>query len=131
MQFTVGPLRIIIDIKSTRLETAQLYYVLAKVFENKSFVSGVDVFINISYFLFLFLDLVLSLPDGWPQFKNRPWRRRSCELVQSTSSCVRKAVAHLHQLQDLVDLLHKTDNFEGEGRSSKRRSSSISGMLFP
>ncbi|KAK2574373.1 Coiled-coil domain-containing protein 178 [Acropora cervicornis] len=71
-------------------------------------------------------NLVLSLPDGWPQFKNRPWRRRSCELVQSTSSCVRKAVAHLHQLQDLVDLLHKTDNFEGEGRSSKRRSSSIS-----
>lgn len=71
-------------------------------------------------------DLVLSLPDGWPQFKNRPWRRRSCELVQSTSSCVRKAVAHLHQLQDLVDLLHKTDNFEGEGRSSKRRSSSMS-----
>ena len=74
-----------------------------------------------------FPDIVPSLPEGWPQFKNRLWRRRSCELVKSTSSCVRKAVSHLHQLQDLVDLCYKTENFDEDERFSKHRSSGISG----
>lgn len=67
-------------------------------------------------------DLFLSLPEGWPQFKNKTWRRRSCELVKSTSSCVRKAVSHLHQLQDLVDLFYKVENVDEDERFSKQRS---------
>lgn len=74
-----------------------------------------------------FPDIVPSLPEGWPRFKNRLWRRRSCELVKSTSSCVRKAVSHLHQLQDLVDLCYKTESFDEDEKFSKHRSSGISG----
>lgn len=73
--------------------------------------------------------MVPSLPEGWPQLSNRLWRRRSCELVKSTSSCVRKAVSHLHQLQDLVDLFYKTETVEEDERFSKHRSSGISGVV--
>lgn len=73
-------------------------------------------------------DIVPSLPEGWPQFRNRLWRRRSCELVKSTSSCVRKAVSHLHQLEDLVDLFYKIEHFDEDGRFSKQRSSVVSDL---
>lgn len=71
-------------------------------------------------------DIVPCLPEGWPQFKSRLWRRRSCELVKSSSSCVRKAVSHLHQLQDLVDLFYKTEHFDEDERLSKQRFSAVS-----
>ncbi|KAJ7387735.1 hypothetical protein OS493_001078 [Desmophyllum pertusum] len=75
-------------------------------------------------------DIVPSLPEGWPQFRNRSWRRRSCELVKSTSSCVRKAVSHLHQLQDLIDLFCTTGLPDEEERFSKQRSSVASDLEF-
>ena len=74
-------------------------------------------------------DIVPSLPEGWPQFKSRLWRRRSCELVKSSSSCVRKAVSHLHQLQDLVDLFYKTERFDEDERLSRQRFSAVSGAV--
>ena len=80
------------------------------------------------YVLMLSLDTVIALPEGWPQFQNRPWRRRSCELVKSTSSCIRKAVSHLHQLQDLLDTFQKGD-VPDDGRFRKQRSSVTSGKL--
>ncbi|XP_020616099.1 coiled-coil domain-containing protein 178-like [Orbicella faveolata] len=75
-------------------------------------------------------DIVPSLPEGWPQFRNRSWRRRSCELVKSTSSCVRKAVSHLYQLQDLIDSFYMTEFLEEEERFSKQRSSMTSDLEF-
>lgn len=75
-------------------------------------------------------DIVPFLPEGWPQFKNRPWRRRSCELIKSTSSCVRKAVSHLYQLQDLIDSFYMTGFSEEEERFSKQRSSVASDLEF-
>ncbi|KAL9979922.1 hypothetical protein ACROYT_G008441 [Oculina patagonica] len=75
-------------------------------------------------------DIVPSLPEGWPQFQNRLWRRRSCELVKSTSSCVRKAVSHLHQLQDLIDSFYMTGPPDEEERFSKQRSSLASDLEF-
>ena len=77
-----------------------------------------------------FSDLVPSLPEGWPQFKNRLWRRRSCELVKSTSSCVRKAVSHLHQLQDLIDLCYKSEHSDEDEKLNRHRSSGISGDIY-
>lgn len=59
------------------------------------------------YTFFFFIDIVPALPEGWPEFKNKLWRRRSCELVKSTSSCVRKAVSHLHLLQNLLETYYK------------------------
>lgn len=79
------------------------------------------------YGLLHFPDIVPSLPEGWPQFRNRPWRRRSCELIKSTSSCVRKAISHLYQLQDLIDSFYMTGFPEEEERFSKQRSSLASG----
>lgn len=70
-------------------------------------------------------DIVPSLPEGWPQFRNRSWRRRSCELVKSTSSCVRKAVSHLHKLQDLIDAFYMTDLPDEKGKNGKQRSSVV------
>ena len=58
---------------------------------------------NVFVILIYYSDVVPALPEGWPAFRNRLWRRRSCELVKSTSSCVRKAVSHLHHLQNLLD----------------------------
>ena len=84
---------------------------------------------NTNLMFCLFPDIVPSLPEGWPQFRNRSWRRRSCELVKSTSSCVRKAVSHLHQLQDLIDSFYFTGPPDEEERFSKQRSSVVSGNL--
>ncbi|RMX48295.1 hypothetical protein pdam_00014726 [Pocillopora damicornis] len=70
-------------------------------------------------------DIVPSLPEGWPQFRNRSWRRRSCELVKSTSSCVRKAVSHLHKLQDLIDAFYMTDLPDEKGKNGRQRSSVV------
>ena len=84
---------------------------------------------DLSFDLLHFPDIVPSLPEGWPQFRNRLWRRRSCDLVKSTSSCVRKAVSHLYQLQDLIDSFYMTGFPEEEERFSKQRSSLASGEL--
>lgn len=73
-------------------------------------------------------DIVPSLPEGWPQFRNRPWRRRSCELIKSTSSCVRKAISHLYQLQDFIDSFYMPGFPEEEERFSKQRSSLASDL---
>lgn len=74
-------------------------------------------------------DIVPSLPEGWPQFRNRSWRRKSCELVKSTSSCVRKAVSHLHKLQDLIDAFYMTDLPDEKGKNGRQRSSVVLGNL--
>ena len=85
--------------------------------------------VNITKNLFHFCsDEVPALFEGWPNFKNRPWRRRSCELVKSSSSCVRKAVSHLHLLQDVLDTFYKSVVFEtSESLRSKTRLSLASG----
>jgi hypothetical protein len=82
--------------------------------------------IVLSYsFILLLLDIVPTLPEGWPDFKNKLWRRRSCELVKSTSTCVRKAVSHLHLLQNLLETYYKPSSSEKYSRNDFSRESKL------
>lgn len=47
-------------------------------------------------------DKVYPLPENWPKIQQL-LRRKSCELVLTTSPCVKKAVSHLELIQNIIE----------------------------
>ncbi|XP_033736853.1 coiled-coil domain-containing protein 178-like [Pecten maximus] len=47
-------------------------------------------------------DKVYPLPENWPKIQ-KLLRRKSCELVHTTSPCVKKAVSHLELIQNIIE----------------------------
>lgn len=62
-------------------------------------------------------DKVPSLPNSWPKLPEI-FRRRSCEMTQSTASCVNKAVSHLELLQSVVEEWSREKETERRSRQS-------------
>ena len=64
-------------------------------------------------------DTVCALRPNWPKIPEIS-RRRSCELIKSSTPCVRKAVSHLELIQNVIDDWFRTS----EGGSATRGTSS-------
>ncbi|OWF35535.1 coiled-coil domain-containing protein 178-like isoform X2 [Mizuhopecten yessoensis] len=62
-------------------------------------------------------DKVYPLPENWPNIQQL-LRRKSCELVHTTSPCVKKAVSHLELIQNIIEEWFREREEETKSRAS-------------
>ncbi|XP_041357079.1 coiled-coil domain-containing protein 178-like [Gigantopelta aegis] len=74
-------------------------------------------------------DTICALPDNWPKIPEIA-RRRSCELIKSSTPCVKKAVSHLELIQNVIDDSFKKAN-EGTVSRISNSQESLKSCVVP
>ncbi|XP_060070324.1 coiled-coil domain-containing protein 178-like [Ylistrum balloti] len=74
-------------------------------------------------------DKVFPLPENWPKIR-KLLRRKSCELVQTTSPCVKKAVSHLELIQNIIEEWFREREEENRSRASMHEAGSRKQLRF-
>lgn len=74
-------------------------------------------------------DKVYPLPENWPKVQQL-LRRKSCELVQTTSPCVKKAVSHLELIQNIIEEWFRERDDESRSQTSLHRAGSRKHLRF-
>lgn len=62
------------------------------------------------------------MPENWPKIKQLKDRPKSCELSNSRTPCVKKAVSHIELIQNIIDEWFKRASEEAKSRASTAHS---------